>query len=34
VVPGDIGHDQVLDVANAAAANVAKLLRGFLEDYR
>jgi inosine/guanosine/xanthosine phosphorylase family protein len=33
LVPEGIGHDKVLDVANAAAANVAKLLRAFLEDY-
>jgi purine nucleotide phosphorylase len=33
LVPDGIGHDNVLDVAKAAAANVAKLLRAFLEDY-
>jgi purine nucleotide phosphorylase len=33
LVPDGIGHDKVLDVANAAAGNLAKLLRGFLEDY-
>ncbi len=33
LVPDGIGHDQVLNVANAAAADVRKLLRGFLEGY-
>jgi purine nucleotide phosphorylase len=33
LVPEGIGHDQVLNIANAAAANVRKLLRAFLEDY-
>ncbi|HET6619245.1 MAG TPA: purine-nucleoside phosphorylase, partial [Dongiaceae bacterium] len=33
LVPGAIGHDQTLNVANAAAGQLGRLLRGFLEDY-
>jgi len=33
LVPGAIGHDQTLTAANAAAGQVGRLLRGFLEDY-
>jgi inosine/guanosine/xanthosine phosphorylase family protein len=33
LVPGAIGHDQTLTAANAAAGQLGRLLRGFLEDY-
>lgn len=33
MVPDGIAHDQVLNVANAAAVDLAKLLRAFLEGY-
>jgi purine nucleotide phosphorylase len=33
MVPGGIGHDQTISVANAASAGVRRLLRGFLEGY-
>jgi purine nucleotide phosphorylase len=33
LVPGGIGHDQTVNVANAAAGEVRRLLRAFLEDY-
>lgn len=33
LVPGGIGHDQTMNVAGQASANVRKLLRAFLERY-
>jgi len=33
LVPGGIGHDQTINVANAASGNVRRLLRAFLESY-
>jgi purine nucleotide phosphorylase len=33
LVPGGIGHDQTITVANKAAADVRKVLRSFLEQY-
>ncbi len=32
-VPGGIGHDQTISVANAASGHVRRLLRAFLESY-
>jgi purine nucleotide phosphorylase len=33
LVPGAIGHDQTITVANASAGQLRRLLRGFLESY-
>ena len=33
LVPGAIGHDQTLSVASAAASQLGRLLRAFLENY-
>jgi hypothetical protein len=33
MVPGGIGHEQTISVANAASNDVRRLLRGFLEGY-
>ena len=33
MVPGGIGHDQTITVANQASGDVRRLLRGFLESY-
>jgi purine nucleotide phosphorylase len=33
LVPGAIGHDQTISVANAASGDVRRLLRAFLETY-
>ena len=33
LVPGALGHEQTLAVANAASSDVRRLLRVFLEGY-
>jgi purine nucleoside phosphorylase len=33
LVPGALGHEQTLAVANAAAGDVRRVLRAFLEGY-